>query len=135
MVFDATSSIPQCYMGRALEQVVPSVLHYVMASCTAKVGLLAAAEKSYIYCCCFVKRRQFLYNFEVSCQLADMLLLDVDVLLGYQPPTIGPHWVPVFCCGLTTPSIGVAWALGLWWWIETKAQMMVYRCLFKGTRV
>ena len=43
-----------------------------------------------------------------------------------------PHWAPVFCCGLTTPNTGVAQALGLWWWIETKAQMMVYRCFIQG---
>ena len=108
LVFDATPSIPQCYMGRALEHVVPSVLHCVMAlhtakvvlsvylccvmaSHTAKVGLLATAEKSYIYCCCFAKRRRFSYDFEVSCWPADMLLLlDVNALLRYQPPTIGP---------------------------------------------
>ena len=38
----------------------------------------------------------------------------------------------VFCRGFTTPSVGVAWALGLWWWIEMKAQMMVYIGLFWG---
>ena len=70
------ASIPQCYMGRALEHVVPSVLHCVMALCTAKVGLLATAEKSYIYCCCFVKRRRFSYGFEVG------------------------HWLPTSCCCL-----------------------------------
>ena len=43
-----------------------------------------------------------------------------------------PHWEPVFCRGFTTPSVGVARALGLLWWIETKAQMMVYVCLFRG---
>ena len=108
MVFDATPSIPQCYMGRALKHVVPSVLYCVMAlhtakvilsvylccvmvSHTAKVGLSAAAEKLYIYCCCFAKRRQLLYDFEVGHWPANMLLLlDVDALLGYQPPTIGP---------------------------------------------
>ena len=46
-------------------------------------------------------------------------------------PTIGPHWVPVFCCRLTVPNAGVAWALGLWWWIETRAQMMVYICFIQ----
>ena len=43
--------------------------------------------------------------------------------------------ISYICRGLTTPSVGVARALGLRRWIEKKAQMMVYRCLFKGTRV
>ena len=56
-----------------------------------------------------------MYGFEVGCWLANMLLLlDVDALLGYQPPTIGPTLGTSFLlCRLTTPSIGVAQALGL----------------------
>ena len=40
------------------------------------------------------------------------------------------HKCPRF---ITTPSVGVAQALGLQWWIETKAQKMVYICLFRGS--
>ena len=51
---------------------------------------------------------------------------------NHQPQA--PHWAPDFCCRfITTPSIGVAGALGLWQWIETKAQMMVYIYLFRGS--
>ena len=43
----------------------------------------------------------------------------------WMPPVHPQHK----CRQLSTPSIGVAWALGLRLWIETKAQMMVKYCV------
>ena len=74
----ATSSVPQWCMGRASKHVVPTMyckLCFVMESHTAKVGLLATAGKSYIYCAFLIKRRQFSYDFQVGCWPAVMLLL------------------------------------------------------------
>ena len=74
----ATSSVPQWCMGRAskhMVQIVYCELHFVIESHTAKVSLSATAGKLYIYCAFLIKRRQFSYDFWVSCWLADMQLL------------------------------------------------------------
>ena len=65
----------------------------------------------------------YLISFETEPYFRELLLANIKKASCF---------VVSFCHGLTTPSIGVAQAQGLQWWIGTKAQMMVYRCLFRG---
>ena len=94
----------------------------VMAEHIVWVGLSAALLKSYVCCYYFAEINRFLYDFAVSCRVADLLLLLMIVSL---PPAIGPTLGTSFrlLWGLDYPHrLGSAsCALGLWQQTETKA--------------